>query len=68
MKVNISLHDGVDLNRFSDQLSSTGIRVSNKMDMLNMLTVEIPDQKTLQQVRGMQEVCAAEPDREVRAI
>jgi hypothetical protein len=68
MRVNISLHDGVDLDRFSDQLTETGIRVSKKMEILNMLTAEIPDQTTLHQVRAMKGVRAAEPDRQVHAV
>jgi hypothetical protein len=68
MRVNISLHDGVDLDRFSDQLAETGVQVSKKLKMLNMLTAEIPDEATLKQVRGMQGVRAAEPDRQVHAV
>ena len=68
MRVNISLDDGVDLDRFCDRLTETGIHVSNKMNLLNMLTAEIPDQNTLHQIRAMEGVRAAEPDRQVHAV
>jgi hypothetical protein len=68
MTVNVAVRDGYDLDRVSEQLAQAGIKVGNKLRMLNMVTAEVPDSAKLEEVRSIEGVHSAEPDQQNYAL
>jgi hypothetical protein len=67
VRVNISLHENVDVDRFAEQLAAAGIKVSQQLKMLNIVTAEIGENR-IEEVLKMPGVRAVEPDRPVMAL